>query len=234
VLNLEDDAEVAAFARQVSCDRTFGAYLADDGLLRYTDDSRGWFDMSLISVHGRQKADELKLQNRRSCQELIFEGLGFRFEGEAYCLPEVTPSELRGDVAMAWVAGPVWPMKNWAHYDELKTRLEARGLTVNVLPRRATLLEHLADVRGHRCLVGGDSLPMHLALGSRVPCVTIFNCTSPWEIFDYGLQSKIVSPLLSQFFYKRGMDERATTAVRIDDVLTEVIARYESLPGAQR
>jgi hypothetical protein len=84
--------------------------------------------------------------------------------------------------------------------------LEDRGLVVNLLPTRKTLLEHLADVRNHRCLVAGDSLPMHFALGSGVRCVTLFTCTSPWEIYDYGIQTKIVSPLLSEFFYKRGAD----------------------------
>ena len=84
---------------------------------------------------------------------------------------------------------------------------------MNVLPRRPTLLEHMGDVKNHRCLVGGDSLPMHLALGMGVPCVTIFNCTSPWEIHDYGIQTKIVSPLLERFFYQRGHDSAATSAI---------------------
>ena len=74
-----------------------------------------------------------------------------------------------------------------------------------MLPKRSSLLEHLADVRNHRCLVGGDSLPMHFALGTGTPCVTLFTCTSPWEIYEYGIQKKIVSPLLEEFFYKRGI-----------------------------
>ena len=49
---------------------------------------------------------------------------------------------------------------------------------------------------------------MHFALGTGTPCVSIFTCTSPWEIYDYGIQKKIVSPLLEEFFYKRGYDER--------------------------
>jgi len=98
---------------------------------------------------------------------------------------------LKGDVAIAPEAGPVWPMKKWAHYDRLKRELESSGLTVNVLPVRPTLLEHLCDVRNHRCLVSGDSLPMHLALGTQTRCVTLFTCTSPWEIHDYGLQRKL-------------------------------------------
>ena len=89
---------------------------------------------------------------------------------------------------------------------------------MNFLPKRPSLLEHLGDVRNHRCLVGGDSLPMHFALGTGTPCVTLFTCTSPWEIHDYGLQTKIVSPLLGEFFYKRGFDARATTAIGLDEV----------------
>jgi heptosyltransferase II len=228
VINLEDELEVAAFVKGVRTQAIFGAYLDARGSVSYTDNAKIWFDMSLISVHGRQRADELKLQNRRSYQELIFEGLGLRFAGEPYVLPTPTRSNLTGDVAIAPVAGAVWPMKNWAYYDVLKERLEEVGLKVNFLPQRATLLDHLADVASHRCLVGGDSLPMHLALGSATQCVTLFNCTSPWEIYDYGLMTKVVSPLLAKFYYKRGMDERATKAISVDEVFRAVIGRLES------
>jgi heptosyltransferase-2 len=223
LINLEDEVETAAFAKTVKHRRTFGAWLDADGKVQYTDDARDWFDMSLISRFGRQRADELKLLNRRTYQDMIFTGLGMRFEEDPYLLPEPAFTDLAGDVAISPVAGPVWPMKNWAYYDMLKLRLEAAGLRVNMLPKRSTLLEHLGDIRNHRCLVGGDSLPMHLALGVGTACVTIFNCTSPWEIHDYGLQTKIVSPLLAEFFYKRGMDSRATTAISVDDVFEAVM-----------
>jgi ADP-heptose:LPS heptosyltransferase len=224
-INLEDEAETAAFAGEIQYLRRFGAYLDGSGTVCYTDDSREWFDMSLISVHGRTRADELKLRNRRTYQDLVFEGLGLDFQGETYLLAAPTPTALTGDVAIAPVAGPVWPMKGWAHYNQLKHELEGAGLRVNVLPRRPTIREHMADVRNHRCLVGGDSLPMHLALGTGTPCVTLFNCTSPWEIYDYGLQTKIVSPLLERFFYKRGDDREAMTAIRIEDVYEAVMKR---------
>jgi ADP-heptose:LPS heptosyltransferase len=116
-------------------------------------------------------------------------------------------------------------MKNWAYYRELQAKLEADGLRVNVLPKRPTLLEHLGDVSNHRCLVGGDSLPMHLALGSGVRCVSLFTCTSPWEIHEYGLQTKIISPMLDEFFYKRNFDVRATTAIGLEEVYRAVLAR---------
>lgn len=222
-ISLEDDRETAALLKTVRCEKVFGAYADDHGEMKYTDDARRWFDLSLISVHGRKQADVLKFQNRQTYQELIFEGLGLGFKGEQYLLPPTPPAPLHGDIAIAPEAGTVWPMKKWAHFDRLKNELEARGLKVNVLPTRPTLLEHLADVRGHRCVVNGDSLPMHLALGSGIKCVALFTCTSPWEIYEYGRLTKLVSPLLGEFFYQRGFDPRATTAIPFDDVLPVVL-----------
>jgi len=166
---------------------------------------------------------------------MIFDGLGLQFLGEQYLLPEPIETELAGDVAIAAEAGHVWPMKKWAYYEDLKRRLEEEGFTVNVLPKRSSLLEHLADVQNHRCLVSGDSLPMHFALGTRTRCVTLFTCTSPWEIYDYGIQTKIVSALLEQFFYKRGYDERATTAISVNEVFDAVMTQLEATgPAASR
>ena len=222
-ISLEDDASTASLLGEILTQVRFGAYAGVDGAMAYTDSAARWFDLSLISRHGRTRADELKFLNRETYQALVFEGLGHRFDDEAYLLPPTLPSPLRGDVAIAPEAGAVWPMKRWANYGRLRQVLEERGLVVNVLPTRPTLLEHLADVRGHRCVVCGDSLPMHLALGSGIRCVALFNCTSPWEIHDYGLLTKLVSPLLGEFFYKRGFDERATTAIPFDEVLAAVL-----------
>src|SRR5437660_5161045 len=230
-INLEDTLEAALFLKSVRPAEIFGAYADSSRRLRYTDNSRRWFDLSLISFHGRQEADRLKLLNRQTYQELIFSGLGFDFAGETYLLPEPIETGLSGDVAIAADAGPVWPMKKWAYYDELKQQLENHGLTVNALPQRASLLEHLSDVRNHSCLVGGDSLPMHFALGTAIPCVSLFTCTSPWEIYGYGLQRKIVSPLLEEFFYKRGYDKRATTAITVDEVEVAVMEQLEAVPA---
>jgi ADP-heptose:LPS heptosyltransferase len=228
VINLEDTHDVAQFLKTVRCGEIFGAYLGSNGSVTYTENSRRWFDLSLISAHGKLRADELKFQNRQTYQELVFDSLGFRFAGETYLLPEPIETELAGDVAIAADAGLVWPMKKWAYYGLLKQRLEEEGLTVNVLPQRSSLLEHLSDTQNHRCLVGGDSLPMHFALGTRTPCVTLFTCTSPWEIYDYGVQRKIVSPLLEKFFYKRGCDKRATTAISVDEVFESVMVQLEA------
>jgi heptosyltransferase II len=234
VINLEDTQEVGSFLKLLQYKQLFGAYLDLHNSLRYTDDSRPWFDLGVLSRHGRQRADQLKYENRRTYQELIFEGLGWQFKGERYCLPEPAKTGLKGDVAIAPQAGSIWPMKNWAYYGDLERTLKRNGLIVNVLPKRSSVLEHLGDVSSHRCLVSGDTLPMHLALGSEVRCVSLFTCTSPWEIHDYGVQRKIVSPLIKEFFYKRGVAERATTAISLDEVMAAVLEQLDaaSTPNA--
>ena len=131
------------------------------------------------------------------------------------------------DIAIAAKSGAVWPMKNWAYYDELKEKLEEKGYKVNFLPMRDSLLQHIADVQGHKYLVGGDTLPMHIGLGSGIKCLSMFLCTSPWEIYDYGLQKKIVSPLLERYFYKRGFDKSAVTSISVDKVYKEVIEHIQ-------
>ena len=103
-INLEDDRSVAEFLCRVRVQQIFGAYLNDDGQVVYTSDAAPWFDLSLISVHGREKADELKYRNRSTYQHLLFAGLGYRFGGEPYLLPPATQTDLRGDVAVAPVA----------------------------------------------------------------------------------------------------------------------------------
>lgn len=233
LVNLEDTHEVSAFAATVDHKLAYGALLDREHSIAYTENSAEWFDLSLISRFGRTRADQLKLENRSTYQDLVFKGLGLPFSGESYLLPDAIETGLHGDVAISAVAGPVWPMKAWAHYGALQRELEACGYSVNVLPVRKTLLEHLGDIKNHRCLVSGDSLPMHLALGSGVNCVSLFSCTSPWEIYDYGIQVKILSPHLPEFFYQRGFDQRATTVISLKEVFDAVVGQLEGFDNSK-
>ena len=225
VINLEDTEEACLILKEISYDDLFGAYLSNSGQLCYTDNSRSWFDLSLISRYGKEKADQLKLQNRRTYQEMIFKGLGYHFNDHPYYLPPGIKSDLAGDIAMAPKAGKVWPMKNWAFFAPLKERLESDGFKVNYLPHRKTLLEHIGDIQNHRFLICGDSLPMHIAIGSRIKCISTFICTSPWEIHDYGYLEKIVAPELGKHFYQRYESDEATSSISLEEVYRKTITK---------
>src|SRR5262249_49656780 len=110
IINLEETLEVGICLKKLKCKKWFGAYADSANVMRYTADSRRWFDLSLISSHGRQHADQLKLLNRHSYQEILFEGLGVRFADDPYWLPKSMDTGLSGDVAITVEAGPTWPM----------------------------------------------------------------------------------------------------------------------------
>lgn len=214
VISLEDDLKVieAVFER-VSARQVYGSYPGPGRSVAYTDDARAWFDMSLISRFGLERANRLKLENRKSFQELLFTGLGFRFTGQSYLLPRLEiASDLHGDIATASKAGARWPLKSWPGFPALKRRLEGR-YKVHELPTRDRLLHHVADIAGHRLLVANDSLPMHLAIGLGIPTVAIFTCTSPWEIHEYGVLHRVVSPRLEEYFFSRDDPPEAVDAI---------------------
>ncbi len=75
IINPEDSREVGIYLNTLKFKQLFGAYVDPENNLRYTGDSRRWFDLSLISSYGRERADRLKFQNRYTYQELIFDSL---------------------------------------------------------------------------------------------------------------------------------------------------------------
>jgi heptosyltransferase-2 len=64
-----------------------GAYRAEDGRRTYTADVGPWFDMGLLSVHGKARADELKIANRESHPELYARMLGIAKSAPEFHLP---------------------------------------------------------------------------------------------------------------------------------------------------
>ena len=70
VLSFDDEEPLCRLARELGGDggdgRLSGAYLDAHGLRRYTRDVAEWFDMGLLSVHGKEEADRRKLANRSS------------------------------------------------------------------------------------------------------------------------------------------------------------------------
>lgn len=76
VLSLDDEAPLCQLASSLRARRLSGAFLDANGARRYSGDVAPWFDMGLLSVHGKQRADQLKIQNRRSHPEILCSMLG--------------------------------------------------------------------------------------------------------------------------------------------------------------
>ena len=79
VLSFDDEHAVCAVASAVVARhgaRISGAYADASGALVYTPDVAPWFDMGLLSVHGREHADALKRVNTRSHAQIHADMLG--------------------------------------------------------------------------------------------------------------------------------------------------------------
>lgn len=222
VLNLEEDAELAKFLTRLRYKKLIGVYYDfESNKLSYTDESKEWYDMSLISKYGKEKADLLKWENKKTYQEILFSMIGKKFNGEEYLLNyEVLPIQKkdRRVVAIEKRAGKVWPMKVWPYYDELKAKIEKEGYEVIVLRQRDTLIEYIKDIDEADILICGDTLAMHLGIYLRKKVIALFLCTSPWEISDYGRVVKIVNPFLKEAFYRRDYDEKLVKGITVDMV----------------
>jgi len=220
VINLEDDLPAAKLASAVADGRVVGPYL-DGSAVTYNPTSSEWFDMSLSSRHGRQAADELKMQNRKTYQEMIFSALGMSFSGEDPVLK--LPLQKRTTPKLVGIeerAGGVWPNKRWTRYQDLAARLEASGLKTKFFKQRDSVIDYADDINECEFVICCDTLAMHiaLALGKRV--VALFTCTSPHEIYGYGRLGKVISPLLERYFYKRDYSPEAADAITTADVET--------------
>jgi heptosyltransferase-2 len=225
VINLEDEIAAARLAAQVTADRRLGPYVGENGVA-YDEASRAWFDMSLSSRFGREKADELKRENSKSYQELIFGMLGKKFEGQEYVLKSpngVAP--VPGLIGLESRVGDVWPMKQWNKFDGLARELERLGFRLKFFEQRPRLEQYIKDVQECEVVVSGDTLAMHIALALRKKVVAIFTCTSPQEIHDYGRLIKIVSPVWEKYFYRREYIPEAADAIPLYQVLDAVLAQ---------
>jgi heptosyltransferase-2 len=78
VISLDDEVGIARIASAVASKRLSGAYVGNDGALAYTPDTAPWFDMGLLSVHGKAAADLMKIQNQRSHPQIYADMLGIR------------------------------------------------------------------------------------------------------------------------------------------------------------
>jgi heptosyltransferase-2 len=79
VISLDDEESLCELASSLTAKKLSGAHLEPRGSERrrvYTPDVAPWFDMGLLSVHGKARADELKVENRRSHPEILAGMLG--------------------------------------------------------------------------------------------------------------------------------------------------------------
>jgi heptosyltransferase-2 len=79
VISLDDEENILHRLSAISCRKLVGAYLQQD-CPTYTPDAAEWFDMGLLSRHGREVADRLKKDNSRAHHEILAAMLDIRID----------------------------------------------------------------------------------------------------------------------------------------------------------
>lgn len=223
VLSLEEDMDCARLASEVNAQELTGILLTNQKI-SYTDNSAHWFDMSRVSKFGLEKANQLKAANRLTYQDCLFKMIGRSFSGEPYRVFNTTTSKATLKlIGIEKRTGKQWPNKQWWGYDKLIKKLEQEGYPVKVFVQRDNIRDYLQDIAECSHIISGDTLTMHIAMAYKKTCTAIFNCTSPQEIYDYGILRKVISPLLDQYFYSSTFNPEVIKSVRLEDV-------YNTLP----
>ena len=225
VINLEENIQIAQIVTKLRFKKLIGIYWDKvNEKLAYTPECADWFDMSLISRLGKQRADELKKMNTLSYQQLLLGMLGKTFDGEEYRIYENKSFHVKSTViGIESRVGDTWPNKAWNGYEQLQQLLIKKGFTIKRFEQKKSLREYFDDIHECSLLISGDTLAMHVALAYKIPCVALFNCTSPHEIYDYGILKKIVSPLLLEAFYKQRNIPQVISSIPVQQVFQAVI-----------
>ncbi|MBM3230110.1 glycosyltransferase family 9 protein [Candidatus Pacearchaeota archaeon] len=228
VISLNEEEKAMKILPLIKHTKLIGVY-PEKMKVFYTPESAPWFDMSLVSTFGKQKADELKMNNKKTLQEMLLTMVNKKWINQTYDLGIKPSKKLTGKVGMINVATGLWPNKNWAGYEQLAEQLKQEGIIVNFLGIKPTITEHIHDINQCDLIVCGDTLGLHIALALKKKVVVLFNCTSPYEIYDYGLAIKIISPKLKEYFYKKEYSLEATTAIDVATVYQAVKKQLKTL-----
>lgn len=123
VLSFDDEEGMCALASRLDAASLSGAHLTESGARAYTEDVGPWFDMGLLSVHGKEAADRMKVENERTHPEIFADMLGIEMgrpelpispEAEAFAERFARERELAGSeyvIGLNTGAGGRWRTK---------------------------------------------------------------------------------------------------------------------------
>jgi len=93
-----------------------------------------------------------------------------------------------------------------------------------------TNLEFASMINKCKAIICPDSFSLHISLALKKPTIGLFFCTSPNEVESYNLLTKLISPLLKQFFPEKmdQYDEELVKSITADEILSKIKKRLDS------
>jgi heptosyltransferase-2 len=186
VINLEKVTEICRLVDRIHAWRKYGFRIDKrDGLVHAYDRA---FEVLAVTSDSKYKKE-----NKKTSQELLFEMVGAKWNGEDYVLGYQSRKKEIFDVGLNTLVGAKWPIKAWpdSNWDKLEERLCQHMLSVSRQDKqpkvvREDLKAYMDWLNSCRSIVTNDSLGTHLALALRKRVIGLFGPTPDQEYQLYG------------------------------------------------
>ena len=194
VINLEKIPGICALADKIKARRNrFGfSFNSQTGEAEAYDKA-----YEVLAVSSSQSA---KKENKRTAQELLFEMVGEKWNGEEYSLGYSPKSITSFDIGLNTQVGPKWPSKAWSkrNWDIIEERLVNKGFKVTRQDKQPlevlnNLYAYMDWINSSRTIVSIDSLGLHLGIAMKKNVVGLFGPTPSPEVCFYGRGEPIIS-----------------------------------------
>lgn len=193
IINLEKIAGICAIIEDISTVRNFGFRFDPEKRVAKAYDRS--YNALLVSTDL-----ELKKQNQKTTQEILFEVVGKKWNREEYVLGYLPKTKEKYNVGLNTEIGEKWPTKAWPkqNWDDLENMLKENNITVTRQDKQnegiLTILNSYMDwINSCRMIISNDSLGMHLGIALKKKVLGLFGSTPSKEVYFYG-RGKAILP----------------------------------------
>jgi heptosyltransferase-2 len=173
IYSLDDETDVLTQVAELNAHKVIGASLNSDGKKTYCNQSAYWFDMGLLSRHGKAQADYLKRLNDRTHSEIFkdvfqVDDVDFNFYNSEELIAHTSTSMQHLSGGKVAIGINAFAGKRWASKALLDSEFQklVRGLSNLVIHGRNVhifLLGSGADLRKNQDYLNSDAAPENVS-----------------------------------------------------------------------
>jgi heptosyltransferase-2 len=177
VINLEKVPGLCAFSDTINAWRRYGfRFDPENGTALAYDGSQHVLEICMDTEH-KKKAEKY-------WEEILFEMVGAKWNGEGCILGYKPKSDIIYDIGFNYDVGKKWPNKAWPieYWKELE-RLIGNKYTISWQQGLKNIEEYFEWINSCRIFVTNDSLGLHIAIALKKKIVALFGPTLQSEIY---------------------------------------------------
>lgn len=177
VINLEKVPGLCAFSDSINAWRRYGfRFDPENGVALAYDGSQHVLEICM-DIENKKKA-------KRYWEEILFEMVGAKWQGEGCVLGYKPQSNVMHDVGFNYDVGKKWPNKAWPmEYWKEVERLIGNKYTVSWQQGLKNIEEYFEWINSCNVLVTNDSLGLHIASALNKKIIALFGPTLASEIY---------------------------------------------------